>query len=99
MDRWSQRRRHPPWQPRQSVPKRRHVKEEGTQVSQPNANTTDHQDEPQRAILPIPDVTPPGLTTYDAKDPEAEFPPIRELRPPEGAPNVLVILLDDVGFG
>jgi hypothetical protein len=68
-------------------------------VSQPNANTTDHQDEPQRAILPIPDVTPPGLTTYDAKDPEAEFPPIRELRPPEGAPNVLVILLDDVGFG
>jgi hypothetical protein len=68
-------------------------------VSQPNTDTTDHQDEPQRAILPIPDVTPPGLTPYDAKDPEAEFPPIRELRPPEGAPNILVVLLDDVGFG
>ena len=40
-----------------------------------------------------------GLTTYDAKDPDTKFPPIRELRPPEGAPNVLIILLDDVGFG
>jgi arylsulfatase A-like enzyme len=26
-------------------------------------------------------------------------PPIEPLRPPEGAPNVLIILLDDVGFG
>jgi arylsulfatase len=35
----------------------------------------------------------------DAKDPEAKFPPIEPLQPPAGAPNVLVILLDDVGFG
>jgi arylsulfatase len=34
----------------------------------------------------------------DAKDPEAKFPPIEPLRQPAGAPNVLVILLDDVGF-
>jgi arylsulfatase A-like enzyme len=34
----------------------------------------------------------------DAKDPEATFPPIEPLQPPAGAPNVLVILLDDVGF-
>jgi arylsulfatase len=39
------------------------------------------------------------LTTYDAKDPATKFAPITQLRPPEGAPNVLVILLDDVGFG
>jgi hypothetical protein len=26
------------------------------------------------------------------------FPPIEPLRPPQGAPNVLIILLDDVGF-
>ena len=52
----------------------------------------------QRTNLPIPDVTPPGLTTYDAKDPATAFPPIEPLRPPEGAPNVLVVLLDDVGF-
>lgn len=52
-----------------------------------------------RAILPIPDVTPPGLTTYDAKDPDTKYPPIRQLRPPAGAPNVLVVLIDDAGFG
>jgi arylsulfatase A-like enzyme len=55
--------------------------------------------EPRREVLPIPDVTPPGLTTYDAKDPDTSYPPIREIRPPSGAPNVLVVLLDDVGFG
>jgi arylsulfatase len=37
--------------------------------------------------------------TYDARDPDTRFPPIRELRPPPGAPNVLIVLLDDVGFG
>jgi arylsulfatase len=52
-----------------------------------------------RSILPIPDVQHAGLTTYDAKDPDTKFPPIRDLRPPKGAPNVLVILLDDVGYG
>jgi hypothetical protein len=40
-----------------------------------------------------------GLVTYDARDPDTKFPPVEPLRPPEGAPNVLVILLDDVGFG
>ncbi len=40
-----------------------------------------------------------GLTTYDAKDPDTKYPPIQELRPPKGAPNVLVVLIDDVGFG
>src|SRR5262245_32527436 len=53
----------------------------------------------QRHVLPIPDVTPVGLTTFDAKDPATKFPPIRQLRPPAGAPNVLVILIDDAGFG
>ena len=39
------------------------------------------------------------MVTYDAKDPDTSFPPIEPLRPPAGAPNVLVVLLDDVGFG
>lgn len=52
-----------------------------------------------RHVLPIPDQPQGGLTTYDAKDPDTQYPPIRELRPPQGAPNVLVVLLDDVGFG
>src|SRR4030095_7648230 len=57
------------------------------------------QDEIQRSILPIPDVSHVGLTTYDAKDPNTRFPPIEPLRPPKGAPNILVILIDDCGFG
>ena len=39
------------------------------------------------------------MTTYDAKDPDTKFPAIEPLRPPKGAPNVLVILIDDCGFG
>jgi hypothetical protein len=53
----------------------------------------------QREVLPIPDREYAGLISYDAKDPDAKFPPIRPLRPPAGAPNVLLVLLDDVGFG
>ena len=56
------------------------------------------QDKVQRSILPIPDAQHQGLTTYDAKDPDTTFPPIEPLRPPKGAPNVLIVLLDDVGF-
>jgi arylsulfatase A-like enzyme len=51
-----------------------------------------------RQILPIPDAAHLGLTTYDAKDPDTSFPPIEPLRPPRGAPNVLIVLIDDVGF-
>ena len=56
------------------------------------------QDTIQRSILPIPDKQYVGVTTYDAKDPDTKFPPITPLRPPKGAPNVLIVLLDDVGF-
>jgi arylsulfatase A-like enzyme len=52
-----------------------------------------------RTMLPIPDRPAFGLTTYDAKDPDTSYPPIEPLVPPESAPNVLLILLDDVGFG
>ncbi len=52
-----------------------------------------------REVLPIPDRPYEGLITYDAKDPATSFPPIEPLRPPAGAPNVLVVLIDDAGFG
>jgi arylsulfatase A-like enzyme len=52
-----------------------------------------------RDVLPIPDRQRVGLTTYDAKDPDTSYPPIEPLRPPAGAPNVLVVLIDDAGFG
>ncbi|SOJ55566.1 Arylsulfatase [Mycobacterium simulans] len=51
-----------------------------------------------RESLPIADHKHVGLTTYDAKDPDTTYPPITMLRPPAGAPNVLIVLLDDVGF-
>ena len=56
-------------------------------------------DEHARTMLPIPDRPAPGLTTYDAKDPDTSYPPIEPLLPPAGAPNVLIVLVDDVGFG
>ena len=56
-------------------------------------------DQRSRDVLPIPDRPFTGTFPYDAKDPDTAFPPIEPLRPPADAPNVLVILLDDVGFG
>jgi arylsulfatase A-like enzyme len=57
------------------------------------------QPEPQRDVLPIPDQPYQGTPPLDAKDPDATFPPIEPLRPPAGAPNVLIVLIDDAGFG
>jgi len=57
------------------------------------------QDKMQRSVLPIPDQPRSGLITYAAKDPDTKNPPITQLRPPKGAPNVLIILIDDAGFG
>ena len=53
----------------------------------------------EREALPIPDRPYEGPVYEDAKDPNAKFPPIVPLRPPAGAPNVLVVLIDDAGFG
>jgi hypothetical protein len=48
----------------------------------------------QRTVLPIPNQPRSGLVTYDAKDSDTKFPPITQLRPPKGAPNVLIVLID-----
>src|SRR5262245_26230840 len=70
-------------------------------AAKPTKNNTEANghDTASRAVLPIPDVTPISLTTFDARDPDTKYPPIRPVRPPEGAPNVLLILIDDAGFG
>jgi arylsulfatase len=47
----------------------------------------------------MPNTQRPKFIAYDARDPDSKFPPIEQLRPPEGAPNVLIILIDDAGFG
>src|SRR5262245_21596570 len=59
----------------------------------------DRFDGVQRNVLPIPDRPHTGLTTFDARDPDTHYPPIQRSLPPKDAPNVLIILIDDVGFG
>jgi arylsulfatase A-like enzyme len=63
------------------------------------SDVSESRDSVGREDLPIPDRRRPSLTTYDAKDPDTSFPPIEPRRPPARAPNVLIVLLDDVGFG
>ena len=50
-----------------------------------------------REILPIPDLPTRATPALHASD--ASAPPIVPLRPPAGAPNVLIVLIDDMGFG
>ena len=45
-----------------------------------------------RTHLPMRNTARSGLVTYDAKNPDSKFPPIEQLRPPKGAPNVLIVL-------
>lgn len=54
---------------------------------------------PGREVLPVPDRPHVGATMFDAKHPEAVYPAIEPIRPPEGAPNILLVLMDDAGFG
>ena len=51
------------------------------------------------SVLPIPERMDAGATTGDAKDPDTKHPPIALLHPSSGAPNVLIVSLDDVGVG
>jgi arylsulfatase len=51
-----------------------------------------------RQVLPVPESRPAVTDAVDVRDLAEPFAPIEPLRPPAGAPNVLVILLDDVGF-
>ena len=49
-----------------------------------------------RTTLPIAEPTRPAITELDARN--AKAPPIFEVKAPAGAPNVLVILLDNFGY-
>src|SRR4051794_28829239 len=56
-------------------------------------------DERPRHILPIPERRRMTAAALDARDAEGAYAPIEPVRPPAGAPNVVLILLDDAGFG
>jgi len=53
--------------------------------------------EPDRSVLPLAEPERPVSTVLDARD--AVPPPFFTVTAPEGAPNVLLILIDDLGFG
>jgi arylsulfatase len=50
-----------------------------------------------RTVLPIAEPKRPVYTDLDARN--VKTPPHFEVKAPEGAPNVVIILIDDLGFG
>ncbi|GAA4859446.1 arylsulfatase [Saccharopolyspora rosea] len=52
-----------------------------------------------RERLPIPGPERPSANALDVRDQRPPFQPQQPLTPPEGAPNVVVVLVDDMGFG
>ena len=50
-----------------------------------------------RSVLPIQPPTYPAVTEMDARN--ATKPERFEIKAPEGAPNVVIVLIDDIGFG
>ena len=50
-----------------------------------------------RTVLPLAEPDYPHSTVLDVRD--AQAPPRFEVKPPAGAPNVLIVLVDDMGFG
>jgi len=50
-----------------------------------------------RTVLPLKEPYQKPITTLDARD--AKAPPVFQVKAPKDAPNVLVIMIDDLGFG
>ena len=61
------------------------------------AATATAQTVSDRTILPIQEPKRPIYTELDARN--AKMPPHFEVKAPAGAPNVIIILIDDLGFG
>ena len=62
-----------------------------------SASVSSSNGEMDRTILPIQPPTLEKVTVMDARD--AEKPPIFAIDAPKGAPNFVVVLIDDIGFG
>ena len=50
-----------------------------------------------RTVLPIAEPKPPTYSELDARN--VKPPPRFEVKAPQGAPNVVIVLIDDIGFG
>jgi arylsulfatase A-like enzyme len=52
-----------------------------------------------RHVLPEPEAPQVVATSLGIDDQSARFEPVRPVQAPPGAPNVVIVLLDDLGFG
>jgi arylsulfatase A-like enzyme len=68
------------------------IEHSGVRAQQPAA-----QDKLDRTVLPIPEPKLAPITELDAR--KAKAPPRFEVKAPQGAPNVVIVLIDDIGFG
>ena len=68
----------------------------GSNQTSEKANSAE-QYVPDRTVLPIraPEIDP--ITEMDARNVKA--PELFQVKAPEGAPNVVIVLIDDIGFG
>ena len=66
-------------------------------AAQPKAEEKADPYKVDRTSLPIAEPNYPHSTVLDARD--AKAPPRFQVKPPDGAPNVLIVLIDDMGFG
>ncbi|MFK7845535.1 MAG: arylsulfatase [Rhodothermales bacterium] len=55
------------------------------------------QEKLDRTVLPVQEPIPPTSSELDARS--ATPPPRFEVKAPSGAPNVVIVLIDDIGFG
>ena len=66
-------------------------------TSAPAQNSTSVSGKLDRTVLPIPDPVFPKITELDARN--AKAPPAFSVNAPEDAPNIVIVLIDDIGFG
>lgn len=67
------------------------------QPAQQDGSTSTSSYEPDRTILPIKEPSYEAITELDAR--KATAPPRFEVKAPKNAPNVVIVLIDDQGFG
>jgi arylsulfatase len=58
-----------------------------------------HERTDRRAILPLPEENSRVATALGIGDQTDAFEPVRPIEAPSGAPNVVLVVLDDLGFG
>ena len=67
------------------------------QLTGPGTGMSEGGPDYDRTVLPVPAPPLPHSTVYDVRN--AKAPPRFDVKAPAGAPNVLLVLIDDMGFG